>query len=278
MALSSVRAIPNIMRAKGWNVAAFLLETWFRRSSYVRSETAPGTAPPSNEISNALNFSKVGGLAWIKGQKAGKETYDKIFNEKLWRTYDDEKGNAQKKLVKILKQEGLLNTSANNTKFGYKNWAASDYETNRYAVNASTYATGNNQAGIFFGGITEIVAALGSFTLKFALNGTLRYEKPWNPNIPVVGHGGKYFVKPESVTIYLWDLFDFEGDQPLGAWNETTNDVRAVSLGGGYVDVDNASFRAWRTANNMGGDYWIYTEPVTVQLADKSEFEITKFV
>jgi Family of unknown function (DUF6402) len=278
MALSSVRAIPNIMRAKGWNTAAFLLDTWFSRSRYVRAEPVPRSAPPNNEISNALNFSKVGGLAWIKNQKAGKETYDKIFNEKLWRTFDDKKGNAQSKLATILRREGILNPSANNTKFGYKNWAASDYEINNYAVNASTYATGNDKAGIFFGGITEIVAALGSFTLKFALNGTLRYEQPWNPNIPVVGHGGKYFVKPESVTIYLWDLFDFEGDQPLGAWNETNNDVRAFSIGGGYVDVDNASFRAWREANNMGGDYWIYTEPVTVQLNDKSEFEITKFV
>jgi hypothetical protein len=278
MALSSVRAIPNIMRNKGWNIAAFLLDSWFGRSRYRRADAIPKMPPPKTEIGTALNFSKVGGLAWIKGQAAGKKTYDKIFNEKLWRTFDDEKGNAQSKLVTILRKEGILNPSANNTKFGYKNWAASDYETNSYAVNASTYATGNDKAGIFFGGITEIVAALGSFTLKFALNGTLRYEKPWNQNIPVVGHGGKYFVKPDSVTIYLWDLFDFEGDQPLGAWNEDTNDVRAVSIGGGYVDVDNASFRAWREANNMGGDYWIYTEPVTVQLDDKSEFEITKFV
>ena len=157
MALSSVRAIPNIMRAKGWNIAAFLLDTWFGRSSYVRAGSGRGVALPANEISNALNFSNVGGLSWITNQGAGKQTYDKIFNEKLWRTFDEDKGNAQKKLVEILRKEGVLNTSANNTRFGFKNWTASDYEVNRYAVNASTYSTGNDKTGIFFGGITEIV-------------------------------------------------------------------------------------------------------------------------
>ncbi len=278
MALSSVRAIPNIMRNKGWNIAAFLLDSWFGRASYTRAAPVAGSPPPANELRNAVNFSSVGGLRWIQNQADGKKTFDKIFDKKLWRTSDDDNGNAQRKLVQILKKEGVLNSRANNTRFGYKNWTAIDYESNRYAVNASTYSTGNNQAGIFFGGITELVAALGSFTLKFALNGTLSYEQPWNPNIPIVGHNGKYFVTPDSVDVYLWDLFDFEGDQPLGFWNEDNNDVRTVSVGGGYVEVSNATFRAWRTANNMGGDFWIYTEPVRVQLKDKSRFEITAFV
>ncbi len=273
MGLSSVRAVPSIMRNKGWNVAAFLLETWFSRASYVRSDNIT-----EGERRNAVDFSGVGGLTWIRKFKAGQETYDKIFNNSLWRTYDDGNGNAQKKLVKILKSEGILNKNANNTKFGYKNWSTTDYEANRGAVNSSTYSTGNDKLGILTSGISEITAALGSFQLKFALNGTLSYVPPGNIAGFNIGNG-KYIVKPDSIVIYLWDLFDFEGDQPLGHWNEDNNDV-ALFGHKDYVEVTNQSFRDWRNVHNMGGDYYIYTQPVTVKLqgSHAAEFDITAYV
>ncbi len=279
MALSSVRVIPTIMKGKGWHKAATLLETWFSRAKYVRADPKPGTAPPQNELNSAFNANAIGGFAWIKSTKVGGDTYQKIMNRKLWRTYNDNDGNAQRKLVKILRDEGILNQNAKNTRFGFKSYSAVEYERTRTAVNASTYSTGNDQAGIFFSGITEMIAALGSFTLKFALNGTLTYEPP----LSVLGRnigGGSYKVKPESIDVYLWDLFDFEGDQPLGHWRENPPEVGLFGFDGS-VEVNNKSFRDWRNspaAGGMGGDYWIYTEPVRVKLEDTSEFDITAFV
>ena len=279
MALSSVRVIPSLMKAKGWNKAATLLETWFNRARHVRADPKPGVPPPDNELNNAFNANTLGGLAWIKGTKVGGDTYQKIFNRKLWRTFDKENGNAQKKLAKILKDEGILNQNAKDTRFGFKSFSAADYERTRTAVNASTYSTGDDKLGILFGGITEITAALGSFTLKLALNGTLTYSPPLSVFGRNIG-GGSYKIKPESIDVYLWDLFDFEGDQPLGHWRENPPEVGLFGFNGS-VEVTNKSFRDWRdspASNGMGGDFYIFTEPVRVKLEDTSEFDITAYI
>lgn len=275
MALSSVRVIPTIMKAKGWHKAATLLETWFSRSRYVRANPVAGTPPPDNELNSAFNANALGGLAWIKGTDAGKDAYQRIFNQMLWRSANDDQGNARRKLGRLLRSEGILNERARNTPFGFRSYSAAEYERTRTAVNASTYKTG---IGTAFSGITEMTAALGSFTLKFALNGTLTYEPP----VSILGRNigsGSYKVKPESIDVYLWDLFDFEGDQPLGHWRESPPEVVVQSfLDDSFVEVTNRSFRDWRNsaaANGMGGDFYIYTEPVRVKLENNSEFDIT---
>ena len=272
MALSSVRVIPTIMKAKGWHKAATLLETWFSRARYIRADPVAGTSPPNNELNSAFNANALGGLAWIKGTNVGRGAYDRIFSDMLWRSATDRNGNARRKLGRLLRSEGILNERARNTRFGFRNYSAAEYERTRTAVNASTYSTGILNAF----GIDEMTAALGSFTLKFALNGTLTYEPP----LSILGRNigsGSYKVKPESIDIWLWDLFDFEGDQPLGHWRESPPEVGVFGFNGS-VEVTNRSFRDWRNspaANGMGGDFYIYTEPVRVRLDNDSEFDIT---
>lgn len=278
MALSSVRVIPTIMVAKGWHKAATLLETWFSRARYVRANPVAGTPPPNNELNSAFNANSLGGLAWIRGTDAGRGAYNRIFNSMLWRSANNSEGNARRKLGRLLRSEGILNERARNARFGFRNYSAAEYERTRTAVNASTYSTG---IGTVFSGIDEMTAALGSFTLKFALNGTLTYEPPINVFGANLG-SGRYKVKPESIDIWLWDLFDFEGDQPLGHWRESPPEVGVFGFNGS-VEVTNRSFRDWRNsaaANRMGGDFYIYTEPVRVRLegGDAGEFDITPHI
>jgi hypothetical protein len=286
MGLSSVRKIPSIMTNLGWVKAAFLLETWFTRAKYTR---ANGGATPV-EISSAVYLNN---LDWVIGTTEGKTTFENIFAKSfstgrgsytspLWRT-----NNAKLRLAELLKADGILTPGAKNVSFGYRNnYGAQDFERDTKYLSYSSFQTGIGTQ------LTHTVATLGSFVLKFALNGKVTHA-PTAATSVQSGRGmintaakpNRYLVTPESVDVYLWDLFDFEDDglfsQPLGCWNEDDNSVSPteVPVFGKKVCVNNASFRQWRDANNAGGDFYVYTNvgrfPIT-NLDQKKEFEIFK--
>jgi len=63
-----------------------------------------------------------------------------------------------------------------------------------------------------------------------------------------VSGGLQLVVSVEEIGIYVWDTFNFEGEQFLGVW--------------GYRDtpVNNSDFREWRQKNNAGGDFLVYSD------------------
>lgn len=258
MSLTSLQNIPVIMRANGWNKGAFFLETWFNRAAYTKA----AKGPTATEYSSAVNM---GGLtSWLLGTDEGKFAYEKIFNRALWKTDNDEDGDAVGKLARILKAQNLLNEKAKDTPFGNKGYTAVDYQQNNRYVNASSFKTGATTT------LTETVAALGSFLLFFGLNGKVTHS-------PYVFNSQRYTIKPESLDIYLWDSFDFVDDgfisQPLGCWDDSDNSVSKVAVAGGKVCVDNATFRSWRSANKKGGDYYIFSDVLNVPFTKAGNLE-----
>lgn len=247
MPLTDVTKIPVIMRAKGWNKAALLLETWFSRAAYTKSTTGP----TATEFSNAFKFDDMG---WLIAQTEGKEAYEKIFNEALWRSNDSTKGDAVGKLGRLLKAENILAEGIKDKPFGNKGLTAIEYERGKSYTNGSSFKTGTTTD------LTHCVAALGSFVIKLVLNGKVSHA----PNFI---YSNRYSVKPESIDIYLWDSFDFTDGmfpQPLGCWDETGNQVGKIPPTTDSVCVFNSTFRAWRTANNKGGDFYLYTDVMRI--------------
>lgn len=251
------------MTALGWNKAADLLNNWFSGTSHTKSSTGI----TATEYKTAYNFGPL--TAWLLSQSEGKFAWDKIFTRQLWKSSSSSDGDAISKLGRLLSDEGILKPKIKNVKFGYKTYTAADYEKNKAYLNASSFKTNITTP------LTHCVAALGSFNLKIALNGTVSHT-------PGRIFENYYTVTPESIDVYLWDSFDFEDDgmvsQPLGFWDEMANIV-SKTPGQGLTYVDNASFRDWRTANGMGGDFYLFsdvhrhtfTEPINLQ-----PFEISK--
>lgn len=265
MPLTDVTKIPVIMRAKGWNKGADLLENWFNRAAYTRK----AKGPVANEFSSAYNIGDL--TAWLLKKPEGKQVWDKIFNDKLWRSNDSSRGDAITRLGTLLTAEGILKPGIKDQQFGYKSYSAVDYEQNKKALNASSFKTGITTE------LTETVAALGSFNLKIALNGKVSHAPGmiWKNN---------YTVKPESIDIWLWDLFDFEDDpndltsQPLGCWDESNNTVAKIAVTGGKVCVNNETFRTYRTNNNKGGDFYVCSDVLRYQFTravDLESFDIS---
>jgi hypothetical protein len=248
MPLTDVSKIPAIMIANGWNKAALLLAHWFIGAAYTKSSKGPTAA----ELSTAFKFDDLG---WLITQPEGKEAYEKIFSRRLWRTRDSDNGDAVTKLAKVLNAEKILAPGIKDVRFGYKNFTAIDYERGKSYTNASSFKTGVTTT------LTHCVAALGSFVIKFALNGKVSHT-------PDFFNKNQYTVKPESIDLYLWDSFDFEDDtmfgivptvQPLGCWDEATNSVGKFP-DRSNVCVFNSTFRDWRTTNKKGGDFYLYTD------------------
>lgn len=263
MPLSSVRNIPAIMNKLGWSMGADLLNNWFNTASHNRSTT--GITKP--EFDNAYSLGAL--TTWLLNQPEGKVVWEKIFNRHLWRSTSSSDGDAVTRLGKLLDDQGILKPGIKNVPFGKTNFTAKDYERTRTFLNVSSYKTGPTTE------LTACVAALGSFVLKIALNGKVSHT-------PGMVFSNVYTVTPESLDIYLWDAFDFIDDgvisQPLGCWDETTNTVSKFP-GEGKVCVDNSSFRQWRTANNMGGDFYVFSDvhkQVLTRPSDLETFEISK--
>ena len=260
MPLTDVSKIPAIMRAKGWNKGADLLENWFNRPAYTRVSKGPS----ANEFSTVYNIGDLTG--WLFKTNEGKQVWEKIFNDKLWRSNDSSRGDAITRLGTLLTGEGILKPGIKDVPFGFKSYSAVDYEKNKKALNASSFKTG------MLTELTETVAALGSFNLKIALNGKVSHT-------PGMVWKNYYTVKPESIDIWLWDLFDFEDgpndmtSQPLGCWDETDNSVAKVAVTGGKVCVNNTTFRTYRTANNKGGDFYVCSNVLRYQFTRTSDLE-----
>ncbi len=261
MPLTNLTNIPVIMRANGWNKAALLLETWFNRAAYTKASGGP----TATEFTTAFKFDDLG---WLITQPEGKAAYEKIFSEALWRSNDSTKGDALAKLVKVLNAEKILVPGIKDKPFGNKNLTALDYERGKTYTNASSFKTGVTTT------LTHCVAALGSFVIKFVLNGKVSHT----PNFI---YSNRYTVKPESIDLYLWDSFDFEDDavfglvpkpQPLGCWDETTNSVGKLPSSNS-VCVFNSTFRDWRTTNKKGGDFYIYSDVMKATFTSGSHLE-----
>ena len=74
--------------------------------------------------------------------------------------------------------------------------------------------------------------------------------------------GEKYKVQVKQLGVYVYDVFDFDGEQDLGYWNVKTNDVGRTFIGGGPQGtlVTNKMFRDWRDRNRKGQDYTNYSD------------------
>jgi hypothetical protein len=104
----------------------------------------------------------------------------------------------------------------------------------------------------------DLAATLGNFTFNVVVAGEcaagLKDER---------GATGQTQIAITSVGIFMWDSFDFEGDQSLGYWDDTDNSV-SYAFSFSVTETRNANFRDWRDKNGRGGDFLVYSSDVKV--------------
>ena len=233
---TTVDQIPGIMRAKGWTKAAALMERWFSLPATAYPDYAP---PDTGTIT----------WGWVLGFPEPRRVYDAAVNDAIWVNRA-----AAGVIGDKLRRDGLL--TAGGSSF---DWTGGTIQT--LDANSTQFAKVS-------GGWSPdaLSAALANFVFKFNVAGRVEPD-------PRTGHagrndatrGGRWKVTVETVKIYLRDSYDFHDapgeDQPLGYWDAGDDSVSAWNAFSG-TKITNGSFRAWRTANNQGGDFLIYTSTV----------------
>ena len=80
-------------------------------------------------------------------------------------------------------------------------------------------------------------------------------------------------VKVTEVGVYVADSYDFNGDQPLRYWDDADNSTSMINPLSGTA-VSNQDFRDWRTKNNKGGDFLVFSNIERTVLAVPYTFSV----
>lgn len=266
-----IQDVPKAMGKLAMPMAAKLQERWFAGyENYSRT---------SNDLQdeldqNGLRYSKAMvdettiTMDWVMSFPRARRTLAKLIEEDVY------KPGSIKTLGDVLRpyrQRGFLIAWNESADF-------LDYHKKFQFQFASVNATWGQRILSFLdrsltaeGVPDDLTGALGSFNLYAAVK--FASLQPY-PATAVI----------HEVFVYVRDPYEFSDEQYLGHWNsEHVAVVPAHQLAGGWLrcpviqgdlkaknavlyPVTNADYRAWRHRHHRGGDFMIYTKPLSVRL------------
>jgi hypothetical protein len=253
--------IPSIMRAQGWTHGASLLEKWFHRNA---SRYPHYTAPDTTTIT----------INWVLQYPKPRLLYNSIFTERVWANDAARKVLAQRLLAwgkltgfqenfeqttkpaTVLEREYINYRAFGGGYSGYSGY----YGSSGYSSSGASGQAVNTYSGVLSGGLNDLIAALGAFTFRIVIDGSV---------IPVLSGGREVTVT--KVGVFVRDSFDFEGFQFLGFWNDSTNSVSAINPLAG-TPVFNSTLRDYRDRYHMGGDFMVFSDVKVTTLSPPHKF------
>jgi hypothetical protein len=247
-----LRDIPKIMRNRGWDNGATLMEKWFagppiRRPYYVKPDLTTIT------------------MDWALTYSRAKDVYDELVSDRIWAN-----AAAQHVMAKILLP--LLFNNRGSVVGGL-------YDFRSKAIPFLKSIQINFRKVEPYVGLNDLVAALGSFSFYVC---PLVFDA--TQNNPPTSKGGSLLFGNITVTMHsigclIYDIYEFEGEQFLGYWQkpDTVHAVRVLDdqtmeLKDG--NVGNSDFREWRMRFLAGGDFEVYSDLKIIALTPKYKFDI----
>ncbi len=226
-----ITKIPAIMRTKSWLDGARLQDVWFAGAK--NDDPAKGV-PDTTTIT----------MKWALSFQRAKAVYDEMLAGEIWMNPP-----AQQAIKKMLSEQGKL-TSQKAT-FG---------DLTRSVVDVDKDYIQYRVVGSIFDPLDDMYAALGKFTFRMAISGTVVPQK-----------SGAHTVVIHEVGTYVKDSFDFNGDQTLGFWSDT--DVYRTP-GFSTTQIHNSDYRKWRDAHGAGGDFYVFSDVLVKRLMPADLFDI----
>jgi hypothetical protein len=231
----TITNIPAIMRSHHWGNGARLLDIWFSRPVAI----APAYGPP--EIATIRMDS------WVLTFPRARQVYDQLMRDRIWAN-----AAAQREVAAMLRRRGFLIPASQS--FGNL--------TQPVQVLDADYV---NYRVVNFGlsDLDDMSAALGNFAFRVVVSGS----------ITAASRTSEYQVTIKEVGVYVRDSFDFNGDQFLGFWDDSDNSVSMVNPLSG-TSVSNSDFRDWRSRNDRGGDFLVFSDIKRTTLTPPDTFII----
>jgi hypothetical protein len=226
--------IPAIMRAKSWGNGARLMEIWFSRPVAI----APAYGPPDTTTIRMDT--------WALTFPRARNVYDQLIRDRIWAN-----PAGQVEVVRMLRRKGLL---AAGSSFGSLGLPVQSQDPDYVTQRVVPFDLMNDP-------LDDMSAALANFAFRVLVAGSV-----------AAGPGGVgHRVTISEIGVYIRDTYDFNGFQPLGFWDDSTNRVEKGPFWGG-VAVFNSDFRTWRTTNALGGDFLVYSDIKRVTLTTPDTF------
>jgi hypothetical protein len=232
--MTTAAAVPGIMRAKSWKTGAALMDHWMSLPA--------SAAPPYAHRNDSIVTMK-----WVKGFEVAKAVYDQLMRDEVWFN-----AAARAAIIKMLQLNSFL-----------------DGKARRIGVFASTHPVIHQNAVNFrvvsqpwLADLDDLAAALANFTFHVQVGGDMVWPKADQTVFTI-----------DTVGIYIRDQYDFVGDQSLGYWRVSDNNV-TKTWRPGSTEMTNESFRNWRTANGKGGDFEVFSDVEIKPLTKKCVFTI----
>jgi Family of unknown function (DUF6402) len=237
--------LPMIMERKGWAEGAALMRKWLSMPGFASSALHPPRAGNIDTTTITMDF--VLSYPWPR------RIYQTIFDEQLYATE-----KAQMQIVTLLRRlnRGRLRTST----FDFA-WPVDELDPGPEPIENYDICVFPIRR-LLSDPIDGLTASLGDCAFKVNLAG--RIEAPMNTR-------GRTRIVVTHVGVHVQDLYDFNGFQPLGCWNECTNEVSRVECDGG-VWYFNSTFDDFRRRTGRGGDMWILSDVKTTRLAKEFSF------
>jgi hypothetical protein len=297
--LRMVPEVPKIMRAKGWTVAATLMEAWQAGTAHDFA-----TYNVSHPYQRHAYLTPIR-MGWVLGFDRAKSVFDSIFSQgpltrpETWtrlRTLLNSGGNSSGSghfnfihghPREIESRGEVLSEKAAGTPLrqhaaGVADWRTPEVRVPRVEVRipdqvpiiggrrvgaggqrvipSVPVGSGLDQASQFLT-LDDLTGALARFTFCVTARGSY------------VKHAGVVnAIEIEELGVYVRDSFDFVGaDQPLGAWKASPPDVsfapRHLIPKSDWVWLDNGVFQDWRAKNGHGRDFIVYSDIRRVRMA-----------
>ena len=254
--------LPAAMRNMGWEIAPALMEKWFKRKSFVLTEdiskkynAAPTKIPDEHYDETTVK------MEWIKSFSRGREAYENLLNN--WNT-DRSRSELWEKIIALPKNRNVLGS----TKYSAR-------QLHEYCQ------IQREDFGNYMSTIDDLYGSIGNASLYLAVVGELSDDR-------------KLFTV-SNIGIYLRDIYEFNGFQPLGLWTKSrtlgkanvgkeildgiygVNDIQRLGnivtslsdkhlgtninhLFESFCIVYNSDFRAYREKYNKGGDFYIFSD------------------
>ena len=204
-------------------------------------------------------------MDWVLEFPRAKRAYNELMENRMYATT-----NARELILKRLQDNGYLQKFAPKT---FCPCVASMPLFDTFYVQQATvtidaiYARGTMNVS------DDSIGALGSFNLRMVIMADIQAPV----KNPITGRFSHLPLAVTDVGVYVRDVFDFEGDQPLGYWDDESDSFSVLNGTGqaalakeltyrtGLVDwpseyVSNATMRAFRRMTGRGGDFLIFSD------------------
>ena len=236
------------MRKLGWNNAATLMDRWFAGGANPNPRQGPIDVDTLKMASWALTFPRA------------KTEYDGITTEKIWTT-----DRARAQLTQQLRNQGML--GQRKRPFGDLTLPAPKLERDYI-----TYGTvGAGVMNHLKDPLDDMFGALGAFSFRVAVAGEIDpIPLPKNPPVRFAAPP-EWRITVNQVGVYIWDSYDFNGDQTLGFWNMEKGEVSKVP-GLDSSEVTNKSFRDWRQQSSKGCDFIVFSDVLVQSLSPPDSY------